>query len=157
MRVFVSHASRDHLSVDAVRRQLQAIGVESYLAEHDQRAGERLSEKVEKAIRESDVVVAVLTPDGYDSRYVQQELGLARGVGKLVVPLVHPDLVHADFGLLNDIEFIRFDPSTPSDGLTGLTERVGLLAQRQRAHQDLVVIGAAIVLVVVLWSASQGQ
>lgn len=105
------------MAVDAVDRQLTAIGVESYVAEHDQRAGERLSDKVETALRRSDLVVAILTPAGYDSRYVQQELGVARGCGTLVIPLVHPDLADADLGLLSDVEYIVFDPMKPHEGL----------------------------------------
>jgi hypothetical protein len=150
MRVFVSHASKDHMAVESVHRQLESIGVTSYLAEHDQRAGERLSQKVEQALRGSDLVVAILTPAGYDSRYVQQELGVARGTGTLIIPLVHPDLTEADLGLLNDIEYIRFDPSTPQDGLASLTERVADLARRQQARQDLIMAGAAVVLVLAL-------
>lgn len=125
------------------------MGVESYLAEHDQRAGESLSGKVEAALRDSDLVVAILTPAGYDSRYVQQELGLARGTGTLVIPLVHPSLQASDLGLFNDTEYIRFDPDEPQDGLASLTERVAGLARRQQARQELVVLGVAVALAVV--------
>jgi hypothetical protein len=87
-----------------------ALGAEVSLAEHDQRASERLSQKVEAGLAKSDVVVAVLTPAGYNPRYVQQEVGLDRGTGRLIIPLVHLDLAHEDLGLLNDIEYITFDP-----------------------------------------------
>ncbi len=155
MRAFISHASRDELAVDVVREQVHALGVEVYLAEHDQRAGERLSQKVEKALRESDIVIAVLTPAGYDSRYVQQELGLARGTGRLVVPLVHPAIVGEDLGLLNDIEYIVFDPSRPQEGLASLTERVAFLARQQHAREDLTWAAIAIVGAMVLLYVSQ--
>src|SRR3954470_3481375 len=104
MRVFVSHATRDHVAVETVRRQLEAIGVEPYLAEHDGRAGERLSAKVESALRRSDIVVAVLTSAGFGSAFVQQEIGLAHGAGTLVVPLVDPKLEPIDLGLLGGVE-----------------------------------------------------
>jgi hypothetical protein len=111
MLIFLSHASRDSAAAAAVNSQLASLGHRTYLANHDQRAGERLSVKVEEALRSCDLMIALLTPAGFDSNYVQQEIGFARGQGKLVVPLVDPRAVRGDLGLLDGVEYITSIPT----------------------------------------------
>jgi hypothetical protein len=150
VELFVSHASKDADAIALVRSQIDALGVRVYLAEHDNQAGRRLSAKVQQAIARCDVMIVLLTPSGYDSRYVQQEIGLALGKGRLVIPLLDPSLVAADLGLLNDIEYIVFDNDHPSDGLARLSERVDSLVRQQKAKQELAVAVVAIAALVLV-------
>lgn len=152
LTLFVSHATKDTRAVELVRSRIQPLGVSLYLAEHDIKAGERLSAKVEDALSRSDAVLVLLTPNGYDSLYVQQEIGFAKARKKLVIPLLAPGLAGASLGMLNDIEYIVFDPASPADGLARVSERVDALVRQRKANQDLVaVVGLVALIALVLY------
>lgn len=106
-----------------------------YLAEHDQRAGEVLVDKVLSALEQSDLVVALLTPAGHSSTFVQHEIAHARSKGKLVIPLVHTEVRGLDLGVLKGIEYIVLDPENPADALSHLAERVVGLARAQESDR----------------------
>ncbi|HEY1820174.1 MAG TPA: toll/interleukin-1 receptor domain-containing protein [Trebonia sp.] len=157
MELFLSHASKDAQAVGMVRVQVEALGVQVYLAEHDNQAGDRLSAKVEQAISRCDAMLVLLTASGYDSRYVQQEIGFAKGRGKLIIPLLDPALTNADLGLLDDIEYILFDSGSPSDGLARLGERVDALARQNKATQEqALMLVAAVALIALLIYMDRG-
>lgn len=149
MLVFLSHATADHAITEAIRRHLSALGVDVYCAEHDNQAGNRLTDKVVGAVRRSDLVVVLLTPRGYDSAYVQQEIGIARAAGKLVVPLLDPALAKTSLGVLEDVEYIELDPVNPTEGVVMLAERVAGIARRQQ-RDELILVAGAVVLVAML-------
>jgi hypothetical protein len=109
-KAFLSHATADRDWVLWLADHARALGVEPYLAEHDHQAGRLLSDKVVEAIESSAAVIVLLTANGYDSKYVQQEIGIARGARKLVIALVDVALdPPADLALLEGIEHVRFD------------------------------------------------
>jgi hypothetical protein len=87
-RFFLSHSMKDQAVVELLKQQIDALGVELYLAEHDPQPGRLLADKVSEAIGRSDAVVVLLTANGAAAPFVQQEIGIARHAGKLVVPIV---------------------------------------------------------------------
>jgi hypothetical protein len=146
MLLFLSHASADAPMAGAIEQQVRDLGHEVYLAEHDQRAGVLVSNKVHGAIRRSHVVVALLTPAGFDSHYVHQEIGAAQHARKLVIPLLDTTLAHADLAMLNGLEYILLDRGAPGAALRSLSDRVTHLAQEQR---DELIAAVAVMAVVV--------
>jgi hypothetical protein len=109
-KAFLSHATADKAWVTWLAEHARALGVEPYLAEHDHQAGRPLSDKVVEAIESSTAVIVLLTRNGYDSGYVQQEIGVARGARKLVIALVDIALdPPPDLALLEGVEHVRFD------------------------------------------------
>ena len=71
-----------------VRRQVEALGVRVYLAEHGAQPGSAISAKVKEALHHSDAFVVLITPTSINSAYVQEEVGLAHAYGKPIVPIV---------------------------------------------------------------------
>jgi TIR domain len=161
--IFMSHASKDSDPASIVAGQLASLGHSAWLAEHDNRAGERLSEKVEGQLRAADAVVVLLTKAGFDSRYVQQEIGFARGLDVPVIPLVSPEVGREDLGMFNDIEYIGFDPTAPAAALERLARRVEQLAeqqaeeaaskQRERSREVAIVLGVVAVLCLIAYAS----
>jgi hypothetical protein len=149
MLVFLSHATADDAITESIRRHLSALGVEVYCAEHDNQAGRPLTDKVVGAIRRSDLVVVLLTLQGYDSAYVQQEVGIARAAGKLVVPLLDPGLTEKSLGVLQGVEYIELDPVEPAGDVVSLAERVAGIA-RQQQRDELILVAGAVVLIALL-------
>lgn len=151
-QAFISHSSKDQPWVDWIAREVESMGVRSYLAQHDPQPGELLSDKVRREIANSDALIVLLTANGYSSPYVQQEIGVAIEQSKLVIPLVHPDLVGAPLAMLAGVEFISFDFGAPPSGSADLLARVRELAieaehreveaqQALKAQQDRFIDG----------------
>jgi hypothetical protein len=143
MQIFLSHATADREITSRIQRQLGDLGVSVYLAEHDQQAGRLLSDKVKASLFESHLVVALLTPAGFDSRYVHQEIGAAAAAGRIVIPLVDTSVQSEDLGMLNGLEYIVLDQEKPLLAMNLLTERVVALAQAQQDRLDLLAMSAA--------------
>lgn len=136
MEVFLSHATADRQLVEHVRAGVSGLGVSVYAAEHDNQAGANLNEKVKSALQRSDLVVVLLTQTGFDSVYVQQEVGAAIGAGKLVIPLVAPPVREFPLGMLNGIEYIDLDPEEPGHATSSLVERISGLARAEAARRE---------------------
>lgn len=78
----------DRNLVAQVAGVIQGHGVECYIAARDYQLGHRLPEKVEMNIRLSDSLVALLTQGGVHRDWVNQEIGFAQGLRKLIIPVV---------------------------------------------------------------------
>jgi nucleoside 2-deoxyribosyltransferase len=130
-KVFLSHSMHDGLHVEQVQRQLEALGMKVWLAEHDPRPGKSILAKVEGALRDCDAVVFLITTNSIDSAYVQQEVGLARAHGKLLVPLVDKRVDTSRLGMLRELEWLEIDLDNPSQAFANVTKSLQplLLAQ----------------------------
>jgi hypothetical protein len=136
MQLFISHSSKDREWVEQVRKRIEASGFRAYLAEYDLSGiGSDLSPKIQEEIKASAASVAVLTGNAAGSAIVREEIGFALGQGKLVVPLVTPEVAQspAALGMLNGREYIPFDIDEPQEGLIRLTDWVNMFA-RQKQH-----------------------
>ncbi|HSH60086.1 MAG TPA: toll/interleukin-1 receptor domain-containing protein [Acidimicrobiales bacterium] len=140
--VFISHSSKDIADVELVRRLVSAQGLRVYLAEHDPQPGKHLPDKIRSNILAADAVLVLLTKASIDSRYVHQEIGVAQAARRLIVPLVHPDLVGEDLAMLNGAEFLVFDPANPAGttpDLVGQLKRIADKAAVRDAAEALLV------------------
>lgn len=146
MELFLSHATSDAQLVAEVQTQLASLGVRVYTAEHDVRAGHNVHDKIDQAIRRCHVMVVLLTKGGNGSRYVHQEIGFAKRAGKMIVPVVTPEVARAGLGMLEGIEYIVVDEGDPSIALHTLSARIEQLA-RDKNRDDLV--NAALIMVAI--------
>lgn len=130
-KVFLSHSMHDGLHVEQVQQQLEALGMKVWLAEHDPRPGTSILAKIEAALRDCDAVVFLITTNSIDSTYVQQEIGLARAHGKLLVPLVDKRVDPSRLGMLRELEWLEIDLDNPSQAFANVTKSLQplLLAQ----------------------------
>ncbi|MDO8477823.1 MAG: toll/interleukin-1 receptor domain-containing protein [Candidatus Rokubacteria bacterium] len=87
MKTFISHAQKDHGLVHALAGALHEAGIEPVVAARRLMPGTRLDEKVQRLIEEADCVVVLGTPAAATSRWVQQEIGCAKALGRYIVPL----------------------------------------------------------------------
>jgi hypothetical protein len=129
--VFISHSMKDADHVEQVRRQLDALGIQAWLAEFDPRPGTSVLEKIESMLPKCDAVVFLITTNSIDSAYVQQEVGLARAHGIPMVPLVDKRVDTSRLGLLSELEWIGIDLQEPSEALMQVTKSLQPLLLRQ--------------------------
>lgn len=133
IRIFVSHRSSDLPKLAEIRDLASASGVELYFAEHDIRPGVPLVEKVAGELERCNALLVPLTATSTASVYVQQEIGLAVGRGKPVIPLVVKEVENSSKALLEGREYILLDPTKRGEGLSRLAVA---LANMQEAARE---------------------
>ena len=86
-RVYISHSPADENLALQLSRALWRVGLESYVALYNLSPAVSLAERVTFGIRNCECLVALLTKKGTSSPNVCQEIGLARGLDLLIIPL----------------------------------------------------------------------
>ena len=87
-KVHISHSPEDENLAMQLSRALFRVGLESTVALYNMSAAISLAERSMFGIRNSDCLVALLTKEGSSSPAVCQEIGLARGLDMLIIPLL---------------------------------------------------------------------
>lgn len=143
LKVFLSHATEDTSHVELVRRQIEAMGVDVYLAEHDSQPGKSIAAKIEAALKTSHILVVLITTHGLNSNYVHQEIGLARALQKPIIPVVdiHVDTNH--LGILKEVEWLEVDFAQPAETLEKLTTSIQPFVMRQFQNMNVSIVNIA--------------
>ncbi|RQW77503.1 MAG: toll/interleukin-1 receptor domain-containing protein [Methanothrix sp.] len=87
-RVYISHHRDDEPMALRLSRALERVGLESYVSLYSLSPAIALAERVSFGVRNSECLVALLTEKGTTSADVGQEIGLARGIDQLIIPLL---------------------------------------------------------------------
>jgi len=75
---FISYSGRDQCFVERLYSDLQTKGVRCWFAPRDAKAGDKLYEQIDQAIRMHDRVLLVLSPSSMNSDWVKHEISRAR-------------------------------------------------------------------------------
>lgn len=86
-RLFISHASAKRESAHRLKDALSTYQIAAFVAHDDIEPAKEWQPEIETALRTMDALVALISPDFLQSRWCDQEVGIAIGRGKLVVPL----------------------------------------------------------------------
>jgi hypothetical protein len=169
--VFLSHAASDRGHVALVQQQIEALGIDVYLVEHDPRPGTSIAAKIDAALRRCDAVVVLITSTSINSAYVQQEVGLARGYGK-IFPIVETSVDKRRLGLLAEVEWLELDLSEPAQALanvsaslqplvvaqvSAVTVSLGVPASPADPATALVLLGLGLLLGLLIASVAFGE
>jgi hypothetical protein len=87
-KVYISHNPEDEDLALQLSRALWRVGLESYVALYNLSPAISLYERVSFGIRNSECLVALVTEEGAASPELCQEIGLARGLDLLIIPLL---------------------------------------------------------------------
>ena len=130
MKVFLSHAHSDRVLARKVADVLQESGLEVWNEEREVLPGDNWAEKVNKALRESEAMVVLLTPDAVRSSHVRREIEFALGERKYnqkLIPVVVGSAADFDEDKIPWI-LSRLDPiSLPKQGVR--KERIRRIAK----------------------------
>ena len=75
---FISYSTLDQEFAERLHADLQAKGVRCWFAPHDVKAGEKLHEQIDQAIRLHDRLLLILSEDSMKSEWVKTEIAKAR-------------------------------------------------------------------------------
>jgi hypothetical protein len=110
-RAFISHSWKDKALARRIGRRLGHRGVRIWIDEAEMQVGDRLSQRLADEIRASSHLVVVLTADAVASRWVAQEIDVARNADVAIVPLLAEEGLSAP--LLDEVMGIEItDPLT---------------------------------------------
>ena len=87
-KVYISHSPQDEDLALQLSRALWRVGLESCAALYHLTPTISLAERVSFGIRNSECLVALVTQEGAASPELCQEIGLARGLDLLIIPLL---------------------------------------------------------------------
>lgn len=88
LKIFISHSvnPKNMELITSLEQQLPE-NIDLYIAERDKKPGHELKNKIEENLITSDIVLALLTKEGENNAWVNQEIGLARGNKIPIIPI----------------------------------------------------------------------
>jgi hypothetical protein len=139
---FISYASKDDGLAKFVHEHLKAEGVSSFLASVSIAPGERWSPTVLNELRASQWVIFLASRAACQSGYVQQELGVALGSNKKIVPVIWEIQASELPGWANQFQAIDLRHKTIDQArtdITGIAERI-----KSNNRTGLLILGAIV-------------
>lgn len=97
VRVFLSHKATVKVHSSQLKQALARCGIAAFVAHEDIEPTQEWLREIERALFSMDALVALLTPDFHDSKWTDQEVGVAIGRG---VPLIAVRLGLDPYGLM---------------------------------------------------------
>lgn len=91
-KIFISYSHDDTAWIGAFADALRHERIEVWLDQWEVKLGESLRDALEVGLRQSDAIVAVISPSNARNPNVFFELGVALGMGKRLIPVVSKDL-----------------------------------------------------------------
>jgi hypothetical protein len=86
-RLFITHLAGHKPSAHRLKEALAKFPVAAFVAHDDIEPTREWQAEIERALRTMDALVAMVAPTFIESRWCDQEVGIAIGRGKLVLPL----------------------------------------------------------------------
>jgi len=87
LNIFVSYDREDTDFSEVVQVKLHKAGYEIFMDQEQLNAGDNWREKIDQAIRYSQALIVIMTPEATVSSYVNYEWAFALGAGVTVIPL----------------------------------------------------------------------
>ena len=90
-KIFISYSTNDFLIVKQLGELLTNSAVEVFIAEYSVSPGNQLNETIVTAIKKCNMFILLWSQSSKSSEYVSQEIGIARGDNKLILPIILED------------------------------------------------------------------
>lgn len=117
MKIFVSHAISDQTFIHGLKNKLEPFGITLFVAEHYQELQYSITEKIETMIRQCDVALILLTDKGFNSNFVQQEIGYIKSCNKPSLKVVQVGIENKLTGFIYGHDYLSHDPDQPEKTL----------------------------------------
>jgi hypothetical protein len=97
-RLFMTHLAKHKAEAHQLKQFLARYQVAAFVAHDDIEPTTEWQTEIERALRTMDALAAIISPGFLDSRWCDQEVGIAIGRGKLVIPLRSGEDPHGFLG-----------------------------------------------------------
>jgi hypothetical protein len=151
-KVFVSYSTRDITRTAQIKQMLEAVGARVFVAEYSVAAGADLSNSIITAIKNSDLFVLLWSHHAKNSEWVPQEIGVAKGCNKPVIPVV----LHSGVEIPGFLKGIKYLPlyKNPKQALAWLQKNVAVKVADTSQKEALTWLGLSGAF---LWLISQSK
>lgn len=140
MKVFISYSVKDLRLVEFVSRQIEPHAEAVYWS-RDRIPGQDAWATIFRWIDDSDCIIAVLTGNVLErGESVHNEIGYAKGKGKLVIPLVGASVPRDRLGCLHGITYLPLDRERFPEATDRLKATLGAMA-KQKQRQAWATLG----------------
>jgi len=86
-RLFITHVATHKAEAHELKEHLAQFQIAAFVAHDDIEPTKEWQTEIERALRTMDALVAMISTDFLGSRWCDQEVGIAIGRGKLIIPL----------------------------------------------------------------------
>jgi hypothetical protein len=149
-QVFISYSTKDFPLVERVRQVLTLPNVDVFVAEYSVTPGTNLNLEILNHLRSCDLFVLLWTANSRASEYVQQEIGVARGAARNILPVVLGERLELP-AFISDMKYLPAYRN-PTEAMQWLRQHVLANALAQQRNVGLALLGLA---VAVLWVLSE--
>ncbi len=133
LRTFVSYSIKDRRLAKQIKKCLLTYGLNVFLAHDDIEASAHWADVILARLKDSEVFLPLLTKAFPDSKFTDQETGIAKAHGTLIIPLK----VDLDpYGFIATIQAQRLNPDDPTLACTKIAKIIGKNAELQRRFLD---------------------
>lgn len=145
LELFVSYSVDDTKVVEGIVSHLGPYANARYWHQ-DKEPGRDAWQTIHGWIDHAELIVVILTGNTLGRAIsVGNEVGYARKAGKIIIPLVAPEVPPSSLGCLNGITYIALDPSRPEGAIKELKKVVETTATALNRKRNIVsLIGLAI-------------
>jgi hypothetical protein len=105
--IFASYSTKDIEKIKPILDNLLQIeGIQVFFADDDLNPGDIISQRITQNITASDIFLVFYSSSARQSSYVQQEIGVALGQNKIIIPLLLDETKPT--GMLANIHYLNF-------------------------------------------------
>jgi hypothetical protein len=145
IKIFLSHSVQDMSLVRQLERRLDYEGIEVTIAEDRSEPGVLLEEKFHRLIRESTMLLALLTEAGIKSKWVIEEVNYANQINKPIILFKDRQI-----SINSPLEWVEFSSDeSPEIIFKNIMEAIGKVQQRiQTKSNQNVALGMGILMLI---------
>lgn len=160
MKIFVSHALTDKDLISKLNNSLKPYGITLLVAEHYVSMTSTITEKIEGMIDTCDAALILLTQNGFNSNFVNQEIGYIKKAKKLSFNVIEKGLEDKITGFIYGHDYITYDPAIPNDSIVKITNRfVAYYKKLQKVRENQInqkiLIGLGVLVGALFFVASE--
>ena len=97
LRVFISYSEENKKIASGIKENLNRFGVQAFLAHDDIPPGKEWIPEILKNIKNADIFIALLSKDFQESKWADQETGIAFCLNKFIIPISIDDTIPYGF------------------------------------------------------------
>ena len=97
-RLFISHLTKDKIAARNLKICMKEYGIDCFVAHEDIRISREWEIEIENALFSMDALCAIVTPNFRNSDWCDQEVGIALGQKKAVLPISKEMMPYGFFG-----------------------------------------------------------
>lgn len=135
---FFSYSTKDLPIILPIRKAVRAMGCPVFLAERSVKPGQSLPVEIDRAIRSHDLFVLFWSQNAKASDWVPQEIGVARGAKRRILPVK----MHEGIDMPGFIQNLKYEKlyEDPARATYRITQRIADIGNAQQANEGLAAV-----------------